>query len=202
LTEKAWQALLTYVDAGGNLLVTGPVDRDEHWQVVHRAANLGLPAHLEPLTYHNATITLGTRLIALAFAQSAQNSLDSLHFEDASTLKETTHGKGRIFWTSYPVELAQDSRSTSDLYSYVANRLNLPPMFTQQSPLPPGVLVFPTVLADSVLYVITSDAATDTQISLRDQTTGAPLAFTLPAEHAAIAVIGKKEKKIIAKYGF
>src|SRR4029077_19769123 len=37
LSETAWRALLNYVDAGGNLLVTGPVDRDEHWQIVHRA---------------------------------------------------------------------------------------------------------------------------------------------------------------------
>jgi len=202
LTEKAWQALLTYVDGGGNLLITGPVDRDEHWQIVHRAATLGLGAHVEPLTYHNAAIALGTRSIALAFAQPAQNWLESLRFDDASTLKETTHGKGRIFWTSDPVELAQDSRSTSDLYSYVVNRLNLTPMFTQQSPLPPGVLVFPAVLADSVLYVMISDAAIDTSINVRDQSTGVSLAFTLPAEHAAIAIVGKKEKKVIAKYGF
>ena len=75
-------------------------------------------------------------------------------------------------------------------------------MFTQQSPLPPGVLVFPTVLADSVLYVLVSDSANDTNINLRDQATGVPLAFSLRAEHAALVVIGKNEKKIVAKYGF
>jgi hypothetical protein len=202
LGEKAWQALLTYVDAGGNLLVTGPVDRDAHWQIVHRAADLGLPSHVEPLTFHNATVSLGTRSLALAFGQPQQNWLDSLRFDDGSTLKEIPHGKGRIFWTSYPVELSEYSRSTSDLYAYVTTRLNIPQMFTQQSPLPPGVLVFPTVLADSVLYVMVSDSANDTNISLRDQATGVPIAFSLPAEHAAIAVIGKKEKMIVARYGF
>src|SRR5207245_1998736 len=40
LTEKAWQALLKYVEGGGNLLITGPVDRDEHWQRTNRAAEL------------------------------------------------------------------------------------------------------------------------------------------------------------------
>ena len=75
-------------------------------------------------------------------------------------------------------------------------------MFTQQTSLPPGVLVFPTVLEDSMLYVFISDSADDTNISLRDQATGVPLIFTLRAEHAAIAVIGKKEKKIVARYGF
>jgi hypothetical protein len=58
------------------------------------------------------------------------------------------------------------------------------------------------VLADSVLYVLVSDSANDATINLRDQATGVPLAFSLLAEHAAIAVIGKKEKKIVAKYGF
>ena len=202
LGETAWHTLLNYVDAGGNLLITGPVDRDEHWQIVHRAAALGLPSHVEPLTYHNATVAIGTRSLALAFAQPQQNWLDSLHFEDGSTLREIAHGKGRIFWTSYPVELNEDSHVTSELYAYIANRLNITPMFTQQSPLPPGVLIFPTVLADSVLYVLISDSANDTNINLRDQATGVPLAFTLPAEHAALVVMGKKEKKIVAKYGF
>jgi hypothetical protein len=202
LGEKAWQALLKYVDAGGNLLVTGPVDRDEHWQIVHRAADLGLAAHVEPLTYHNATITLGTRTLAMAFGQQQQNWLDSLRFDDGSTLKEIPHGKGRIFWTSYPVELSEDAQSTATLYAHVTTRLNITPMFTQQSPLPPGVLVFPTMLADSLLYVFVSDSAGDTNINLRDQATGVPLTFTLPAEHAAIAVISKKEKKLLAKYGF
>jgi hypothetical protein len=202
LTESAWQSLLKYVDAGGNLLVTGPVDRDEHWQIVHRAVALGLAAQVEPLAYHNATLRLADRSLSLAFAQPQQSWLDSLRFEDGSTLKEIPHGKGRIFWTSDPVELAEDPRSTSDLYSYVAGRLNLTPMFSPQAPLPPGVLVFPTELADSVLYVMLSDSADDTAINLRDLSTGVPLTFPLLAEHAAIAVIGKKEKKVVARYGF
>ena len=81
-------------------------------------------------------------------------------------------------------------------------QLNLLPAFTTQSAIPAGVLVFPTFLADSVLYVLISDSADDTKINLRDRTTGVSLAMTLRGEHAAIAVIGKKEKKIVASYGF
>jgi hypothetical protein len=202
LSETAWRALLQYVEAGGNLLITGPVDRDEHWQSVHRAVELGLQSHVEPLTYHDATIRLGDRSLPLSFDQQDQNWLDSLRFEDGATFKEVPHGKGRIFWTSYPVELSEDLHSTGDLYAYVATRLNIMPMFTLQSPLPPGVLVFPTALADSVLYVLVSDSAHDATINLRDQSSGVSLAFSLPAEHAAIAVVGKKEKKVVARYGF
>jgi hypothetical protein len=28
------------------------------------------------------------------------------------------------------------------------------------------------------------------------------LVFSLPAEHAAIAVVGKKQKRVVAQYGF
>jgi hypothetical protein len=53
-----------------------------------------------------------------------------------------------------------------------------------------------------VLYVLVSDSAHDATINLRDQSSGVSLAFSLPAEHAAIAVISKKEKKVVARYGF
>jgi len=202
LSVPAWQTLLKYVDAGGNLLISGPVERDEHWQVVPRAAKLGLQAHVQPLTYHNATVRIADRSLPLAFGQSQQNWLDSLLFQDGSTFEEVPRGKGRIFWVSYPVELSEDLQSTAELYAYVTNRVGIAPMFSQQLPLPQGVLVFPTVLADSVLYVLVSDSASDATISVRDQATGVLLSLSLPAEHAAIAVIGKKEKRIVAKFGF
>ena len=202
LGEPAWRALLHYVDAGGSLLITGPVDRDEHWQVVSRARDLALQAHVEPLTYHAATVRLGDRSLALTYGQPQQNWLDSLRFEDGATFKEIPHGKGRIFWTAYPVELSENEQALAEHYADVVNRLRIAPMFNAQSPLPTGVLVYPTVLADAVLYVFVSDSADPAAISLRDQTTGVALSFSLPAEHAAIAVIGKREKKIVAKYGF
>ncbi|MFZ0734221.1 MAG: hypothetical protein WAM79_18015 [Candidatus Sulfotelmatobacter sp.] len=201
LSNAGWQGLLRYVDAGGNLLITGPVDHDEHWQIVHRSAEAGLQAHVEPLVYHNAAIQLGDRSLLLVFGQQQQNWLESLRFDDGSTFREISHGKGRIFWTSYPVELAEDLQSTSDLYAYVAARLNLTPMFTAAR-VPPGVLVLPTELADALLYVFVSDSADNAAINIRDRETGVPLSFSLPAQHAAIAVIGKKEKKIVARYGF
>ncbi len=202
LGDAAWAALVKYVEAGGNLLITGPVERDEHWQERHRVLELGVKGHAEPLVYHNAELKLGERRISLAFGQQQQNWLDSLHFDDGSTLKEISYGKGRIYWAVYPVELAEDLQSTAELYSFVVTRIGIAPPFSPLTPVPPGVLLFPTVMADSVLYVIVSDSDQDAAINIRDQATGAPLAFRLPAQHAAIAVIGKKERRVVAKYGF
>jgi hypothetical protein len=202
LAQTTWKALLTYVSGGGNLLVTGPLDRDEHWQLVPRAASTNLDAHAEPLTYRNALIKLSDRTISLSFDQQKQNLLDSLRFSDGSTLKEAVYGKGRIFWVAYPVELAEGVQAAADLYTYVAGRVGLAPMFDLQGQLSPGVLIYPTVLDDSVLYVMISDGAEDSKIDLRDKTTGVRLTLQIPSQHAAIAVIGKKEKTVVARYGF
>lgn len=202
LTEPAWKALLAYVSGGGNLLITGPLDRDEHWQLVSRAASANLDAHAEPLTYHNAVIRLSDRTISLSFDQQKQNLLDSLHFNDGSTLKEAAYGKGRFFWAAYPVELAEGAQAAADLYTYVAGRVGLIPVFDLQAQLSAGVLIYPTVLDDSVMYVMISDAAEDAKIDLRDKTTGVRLTLQIPSQHAAIAVIGKKEKTVVARYGF
>src|SRR6202795_3366127 len=131
-TETAWLALLKYVHDGGNLLITGPVDRDEHWHSVARAAALKAGAEVEPLMFHAAAIALNGRVIPLSFDQHKQNLIESLRFSDGSTLKEISHGKGRIFWAAYPVEMAEGSEAAAALYSYVAGRVGIAPMFDVQ----------------------------------------------------------------------
>jgi hypothetical protein len=190
------------VNEGGNLLVTGPVDRDEHWHNTMRVADLKLDAQAEPLTYHNAIIKLNDRTIALSFDQQKQGWLDSLRFRDGATLKEISYGKGRIFWAAYPVELAEGAQGAADLYAYVSSRLGIAPMFDGLFALSPGLLVYPVVLQDSVLYVMTSESADDAKIDLRDKLTGVRLTLQLAGQHAALALIGKQEKRVISKYGF
>jgi hypothetical protein len=63
-------------------------------------------------------------------------------------------------------------------------------------------MVYSITLDDSILYVFVSDAGHDQQIELHDKATGVTMNFNLSAEHAAVALIGKKEKAVIAKYGF
>jgi hypothetical protein len=190
------------VNGGGNLLITGPVEYDEHWQHAGRAAQLQLEATTEPLTYHTASIQLADGAHPLSFDQQKQNWLDSLKFKDGSTFKEIPQEKGRIFWASYPVELAEGTEAAANLYAYVAGRLNITPLFDLLSPLSPGVLIYPTVLENSVLYVMVSDAAQDLPIDLRDKLTGVRLTLRLRAQHAALAVVGKRGKSVVARYGF
>ena len=202
LTDTAWRLLLKYANDGGNLLITGPVEKDEHWHRAARTAELKMDAQVEPLTYHNAEIRLNGRALPLTFDQQSQSWLDSLRFNDGSTFQVVPFGKGRVFWAAYPVELAEETQTTADLYAYVAEQVGASPMYDLESAVSPGVLIYPTVLDDSVVYVMVSDAAEDSKIDLRDKLTGVRLTLQLPAQHAAMAVIGKREKRAIGKYGF
>jgi Beta-galactosidase len=204
LTDKAWLALLRYANEGGNLLISGPVDYDEHWHraIPSRMTQLNIGAQTEPLTYHDVRLQFDDRVLTLSFDSQKQTWLDALRFSDGTTLKEIPYGAGRIFWAAYPVELAEGTQSAADLYAYVARRIGVVPDFELQSILSPGVLVYPTVLDDSVMYVMISDAGEDATIDFRDKLTGTRLNLVLPAQHAAIAVIGKREKSVVAKYGF
>ena len=202
LSEPTWLALLKYVQGGGSLLITGPVEEDEHWHSAWRAERLKLAARSEPLTIHDASVRIENRRIPMSFDQQAQNWLEILAFDDGSTFKEEPLGKGRIFWSSFPLELADGTQPAASLYASVAGRVGIAPAFDSQTPLLPGVLVYPIVLDDSVMYVMISDAAQEAKIDLRDKLTGTRLALPLSSQHAAIAVIGKREKAVIAKYGF
>jgi hypothetical protein len=209
LTEKAWQSLLQYVDGGGNLLITGPVDRDEHWQRINRSAELLPGAQAVPLTYHNAPIFIADAMpnpalralnnSSLAFDLQAQSWLESLQFQGGN-FTEINHGKGRIFWAAEPVELAQNSDAAGNLYSYVAARLGMQLQFEPLAPLSPGVMVYTVSLDDSVLYIIVSDNADDAKVDLRDKSTGVRVTLNVPQEHAALVLIGKKEKAVIGTY--
>jgi len=199
------------VENGGNLLITGPVDRDEHWQRINRAAELIPGAHAAPLTYHNATVVpedqapmpalMRLNSSPLSYDLQAQSWLEVLRF-GAQGFAELNHGKGRIFWSAKPVELAQGDQPAADIYTYVAARMGIKPEFDAGSRPSPGVLTYTMPLDDSVLYIMVSDSAEDSAMDVRDNATGVHLTLKLAAEHAALALIGKKEKAIIAKYGF
>ena len=58
------------------------------------------------------------------------------------------------------------------------------------------------MLDDSVLYVFTSESAAPAQIGIRDKLTGATINFALAPQRAAVALVSKEKRTVIAKYGF
>ena len=202
LQESTWQALLAYVRSGGNLLVTGPVARNEHWHTVDRLSPLGVTAVLAPLTMHEAGPDAPPNAHAIPFDQEKQLLAEYWKFPDGATQKEVALGKGKLFLEAYPVELARDSSYASRIYEKFLTQLAISAPFHSLASPPSGVLIYPLELQDSVLYILESETDQDAAINLQDAATGAHLELRLPAQHGALALLDKKTKQVIAKYGF
>jgi len=202
LQESTWQALLAYVRNGGNLLVDGPVVRDEHWHVVDRLSPLGVSASLEPLTMHSAWSDPTPAAPMIPFDQQKQSLAEYWRFSGGTTRKEVAIGKGNLFLESYPAELARDSSFAAQIYANLLTRLGIVSPFQMLTENPAAVLIYPMELKDAVLYILESETNHDTNIELEDAVTGTHLRLRLPAERGALALIDKKTKQVVALYGF
>jgi Beta-galactosidase len=217
LRESTWQALLTYVRNGGNLLVTGPVSRDENWHLVDRYTPLGIKATTEPLTFHNAKIkftpillqhqenppdsTIFHNDIPLSFSQDRQQLLEYLRFRDAATMNQLPLDKGKLYWTSFPAELSDSSSATSEIYLDVLASIGIDAKSPMLRYAAAGLLVYPVQLQDGVLYVFESEMDHTIELHFTDEITGTKLDVSVPTGRAALVLIDKKSKQIVAKYG-
>jgi len=198
LRESTWQALLTYVKSGGNLLVTGPVSRDEHWHLVDRFTPLGVKATTEPLTAHAMMLHFGALAVpSVSFDQQKQQLLEVLRFGDGSTEKDLPLEKGRLLWVCYPLELSETPFVSAGVYDAILEKVGLHLSFQ-----PFSTMVYPVEFQDAVLYVLESEFDRDADIGFHDVISGAELNVHLLAQRAALALIDKKTKQIVAKYGF
>jgi Cellulase (glycosyl hydrolase family 5) len=199
LSDEAWNALLQYVSGGGTLLVTGSVERDAHWRATQRFAALGASAAAESLLLRTAVQRIGDKSLELSFTHEKQQAAEYLHFADGEAFHTFTHGKGRIFVTSEPVELAEGLQPAADLYAWALSQAGVEKPFTGQTP--PGVLVRPLILADSVMYLIVSESANTEKIIVRDKLSGGEINLSVAPGRAELVLFSRKDGRVLARFG-
>jgi hypothetical protein len=199
LPESTWNALLSYAEAGGTVLITGSMERDPHWVTTHRLKSLGVEAERIDLNFRQGTIRTPQQTIPVSFSE--QKWLDALRFADGSTWKEIPHGKGRLLISAFPVELAEGNDATVATYRLALKSAGASPSFDAKQGLP-GVLIRPTVFADSVLYLFMSESGQDEDVDITDKLTGARMNFRLPTQRARLVLLNKKDGSVLSRYGF
>jgi hypothetical protein len=202
LTDKAWGELLDYAESGGTLLVTGPVDRDEHWQPVNRTADLGVTATVAPLAVRGSALTLPNgSTYSLGFPAGVQQAATwTMRFADGKSVEIVPHGKGRILWAADPVEFAEGYTAVAALYRWALDEAGLKPAFREVEPLSPAVLAFPTVLDDAEIYSFSNESLDLQSVNIVDALTGAHIHFELQAQRGAVLLLDRKGAAL-ASYG-
>lgn len=197
LSDEAWNALMRYVNEGGMLLVTGSAERDAHWRMTERFSGLGAPAAAQSLLLRAVMQRVGDKNLPISFTYEKQQAAESLRFSDGETLHTLTHGKGLIFVASEPVELAEGLQPAAELYAWTLSQVGVEKPFTGQTP--PGVLVRPLVLADSVLYLIVSESANVEKIAVHDKISGGEINLTVAPGRAGLVLLSRADGRVLAR---
>jgi hypothetical protein len=203
LSDEAWTALMKYVDAGGTLLVTGPIQRNEHWQFIDRLAPLSIKAQTETLAVRQSDLKLENQPpLQVSFPTEVQQlPIDVLRFADGKSVDVVPHGSGHILWARDPVEFSEDYDPTAALYRYALKFAGVTPVLRELAPLSPAVLAFPTVLDDAVLCSFSNESLDDQPVAIEDAVSHASLRFTLPAQRGAAILLRKSDGSVLAAYG-
>jgi len=204
LSEPTWQALLAYVDHGGNLLITGSLERDEHWQPTHRLADIGIPAIPSALNFRGASLDLSpaphdpsSTHLDLGFSVDIQKHAETLTLPNGKSFVELKHGAGHLFLTNTPVELAESPEATGAVYRRVLAATGITPPF-KSTKVSPSILIRPRFFPDATLYLLVSESSTDEPLDILDTRSNTHLKLTLPAQAAKLILVDKTTGQIIA----
>jgi hypothetical protein len=201
LTQEAWQRLTQLAERGATLLVTGPIDYDEHWLPVPRLERFGIDARTaavaneEDLELDGATLRLSYRNLKIQRVEKAIVAGGS-----PAGVVRAPLGRGSLIWSPLSVELAEQTEPTVALYRYALARAGIEPAFELERD-DPGVLAYPAIYRDAVLYALVSELGTATTVALGDRETGSLVQASLGPGRAALALLDRRDGKLVGWYG-
>jgi hypothetical protein len=140
--------------------------------------------------------------IQIAYPSSVQEApLEVLRFKDGTDVREVAHGRGKILWAADPVEFAENYEPASTLYQYAMMRAGVAPVFRELQPLSPGVLAFPTILENAVLYSFSSESLDNAEVDIQDLATKARIHFHLRGQRGALILLRRPDGRMLSSYG-
>jgi len=201
LSDQAWFKLCTWVSEGATLLVTGPIDRNPHFESVERLSGMGVDLSIAPILEQHALLNIGNEQLSLDFYNTkAMQSIDKMVWaNEQGQLKKVLLGTGKILMTEYPVELNTNLNSLSRLYHYAAEAAGVDSSFTTDCT-NPGILIRPIDYEKARLYVLESETNQDVSFTISDHRVHQSYPIKLEAGRAKLLLISKLDGKMIDQY--
>lgn len=199
LSQAAWEALISAVEAGSTMLVTGPIDRDEQRQPVDRLSRLGIEAVTQPVAGEEAAIIFGSEY-RVSFGGDNVACVDKAVLGGlGGTVRTVQIGAGKLVFCGLPVELADNIEPATALYQFALKQAVLQSPFSIETA-DPDVLIRPTFFKDAVLYSLVSETDIDKELVFTDNATGKTLQVKIPAHRGVMFLLGR-DGRLLAQYG-
>ena len=195
LSGGAWTALLTAVERGATLLVTGPLELDEYWRPTDRMSALGLPSAARPVAPEEPLVVDGRTVRAGFRGDKLERVETAVVTGDAAPLV-LSRGSGRIVWVPVPVELAETPDATVAAYRFAARLAGLEAA-AAVDPEEPSVLVSVRTFADALLVVVANETSRDRKLRVTPSATGAPFDVSVRAGRALLAVVDRASGRLL-----
>jgi hypothetical protein len=198
LSQRAWDALLGKVRGGATLLVTGRFDLDEHFRPTdrHHAAGLDYVPRILPTRENLVRWPGGTA--SARFSGNKTTFLEQARLESGSTFARRPVGEGQVLFFSLPLELSDDLKLLGDVYRWALAEARVPPVYRTTLD-DPGILICPTALESSTLYVLTSETSVQRDVAFRDMASGKDLRVGLDPGRAALLLV-TRQGQVVARY--
>lgn len=142
LDPHAWEYLLTYVQAGGKLLVSGVITRDTHYLPIEPGlVHLPTDSQPVPVSHYEELEDVNGQTYQVIFGDEKMSYVRKAH----NQVHTVTYGAGTFTWSGLPLELANDATATRVLYTRIIGGLSAPrvnsPVLIVQRPLREGTLL-------------------------------------------------------------
>ena len=182
LEKETWNEILNYVLTGTVVLVSGCIDKEEHFAPDAKIGALDENyrtrklLNFEKLTIEDAEYTLDFRPIT--GHADVTNLLDCGDLPEYGIIKEYAMGLGKILYCPFPVELSTNTDAVTALYQYAIKKANAQNTIYKIKEGRPQVVFTATSYEDCTVYTLINEGFADT-LSFTDLRSGVTLSVTL-----------------------
>ena len=199
LSDLAWKDIVAKVEQGAVLLISGRFDQNPHFRPSSRPSEVGLSYEPGLLTARDNKFTWPGGEALLTYPSDQTTYLDRAIMPDGRTFAESPCGKGRILFSSLPLELNSNLQAIGDVYRYALKTAHVDPVFSTTIA-DPGILICPTRFLHATLYVLASES-NQSDVSFTDSRSGKSFTGQLQPGRAALLLV-QETGKVIATYNW
>ncbi|WP_062354013.1 beta-galactosidase [Bacillus kwashiorkori] len=195
-TKTALDELMHFVEENGaTLLFTGPISLDEFWGKTDRVAHFIGETKIENVL-REEMLTVGDGCYPVSFGgERVADAMKEFPVDScASSLHEYRLGKGRLLWSSLPVELNERNEPIIALYRYALEQARISDELHWQSGNVPGIYGRKLTFANGDLFVFVSEYGQDLDVKVTNPVTRKTYTFTLEKERSVLFFTDKNGK--------